>query len=85
MSTSGIVASLTTPNSSSIESVAVNPSTQVIAAADANGQISMGVHKVTNVLTDPASHGVLSVAFSPDGNYLAAADANGHIYLWQVP
>jgi WD40 repeat protein len=66
------------------DSVAVNPSTQVMAAAGANGQIYLGVHRVTGVLTDPASPGALSVAFSPHGKYLAAGDANGRVYLWKV-
>lgn len=80
-----LIVSLSDQRGKDIDSVAVDPATHVIAAADTSGFISLGIDKFTQVLTDPASRGVSSIAFSPNGTYLAAGDANGYVYLWKLP
>ena len=68
-----------------IVSVAVNPQTDAIAAADASGVILLGNAKSAQRLPNLAGRGVTSVAFSLDGRYLAAGASDGYVYLFSLP
>lgn len=82
-----LIATLANPASRAVYAVTFSPDGDVLAAADANGQICLwdvASGQLARTFTDPGSKGVIGVDFCPDGELLAAADDNGRVYLWDV-
>jgi DNA-binding beta-propeller fold protein YncE len=82
-----LVATLADRKSSAVYAVAFSPRSDVLAAADANGQVyvwDVASGDLAASFTDPASQGVIGVAFDPDSELLAAADGNGRVFLWDL-
>jgi serine/threonine protein kinase/DNA-binding beta-propeller fold protein YncE len=82
-----LVATLAGPAARAVYAVRFGPSGNVLAAANANGQIylwDVASGELAGTFADPASKGVIGVDFCPDGELLAAADDNGRVYLWDV-
>ncbi len=82
-----LVAALGDPASRAVYAVTFGPGGDVLAAADANGQIylwDVASGTLAGTLADPGSKGVIGVHYCPDGELLAAADCNGRAYLWDV-
>jgi WD40 repeat protein len=69
-----------------IFAIAFSPDSQLIAAAEYNGNIYIGLvanKRIPLLLTGHTSW-VWSVAFSPDGRVLASASQDGTVRLWDV-
>jgi WD40 repeat protein/ABC-type dipeptide/oligopeptide/nickel transport system ATPase subunit len=69
-----------------IFAIAFSPNSQLIAAAEYNGSIYIGLvaNKRVPLQLQGHTHWVWSVAFSPDGQTLASASQDGTVRLWDV-
>jgi WD40 repeat protein/ABC-type dipeptide/oligopeptide/nickel transport system ATPase subunit len=69
-----------------IFAVAFSPDSQLIAAAEYNGSIYIGIVATKRIRFQLTGHTswVWSVAFSPDGRTLASASQDGTVRLWDV-
>jgi serine/threonine protein kinase len=91
LTTRTLATTLTDPNSSAVNSVAVSPDGTILAAGD--GYVygtsflwNIATGKMIATLKDPGGNArVSTVAFSHNGALLATADQNGSTYLWSVP
>jgi WD40 repeat protein len=81
VSTHTLVDSMNDPGSKGVNAVAFSVGNTLLAAADADGYVSLWAgHNLVQTLADPSGESVLSVAFSFDGEFLAIGDKAGHVY-----
>ena len=77
--------SMTDPGSRGVNALAFSFGDALLAAADANGYVSLWAgHDLKQTLADPSGSNVLSVAFSFDKQFLAIGDAAGNVYVCRL-